>query len=320
MTKPTEQSTGSGHGVQADTSKKSAAESVLKWVKSEGFPTEYKTANSFRKNGCRVFQGGYVEDQEEHKMREVDVLAWQDVTYQSRSLLRVSHVVECKWSGDKPWVVFTSPSPISSAACITQTYGSDLGEALLWSVAGERDLHGMRLFATPDEAGFSGRQAFSSTGTDHFHHALRGVTGNALSYLTSYSRPSKKDAFPSIGVLAFPIVVVDGLLFKAFFDDDLQDVRVEEVDDLRCHWRGAKNWRLNSTVDIVTMKSLDTFVNIRTAECRQLLEVLVPFAEKVEQCWNMGSLGPLEIAAVSRGVVGLPKLLQLAIKRGAGSA
>lgn len=317
MTGNKEQSNSISQEEQATAPNSSAAEAVLNWVKKEGYPTEYKTAHIFRKMGCRVFQGRYFEDQDEGKLREVDVLALQTTSHQEWGFLRTSHVVECKWSGEKPWVVFTSPSGIAPAACITQTYGSDLGEALLWAVAGDKRLHDLRLFSTPEEAGFNGRQAFSSaTGADHFYNALRGVTGNALSYLRQYDMGLPEVTFRPSGVIAFPMVVVEGQLFKAYFDDVLQDIRIEEVDDLRCHWHGAKNWRLNSTVDIVTMRSLEAFVANRSEECRQLLELLLPVADKIKRSWDEGSLEPMEIAPVSRGVLGLPSLLRAAVRRG----
>lgn len=279
---------------------------VLNWVKTEGLPTEYKTAHLFRKSGFRVFQGWYVEGQDDGKPREVDVLAELTLPYRNEKFLRANHIVECKWSGERPWVVFTSPSRMSPTACIAQTYSDLLGESLLWAASDYPSLHSMRLFQTPAEAGFNGRQAFAG-GQDYFYKSIQGVTGNAISDLERYNRASSSTTFPKHGVMSFPMIVIDGQLFKAFFNDQTMEMEVEEVNDIRCHWRGSTKWRLNSTVDLVTLKSLKQFVEVRAKESLKLMQILRPIAEQIEECWDAGSLTPLGLRAKTN----LPALLGL---------
>src|SRR5262249_24084840 len=91
---------------------------VAAWLDKEGYPLEFRTANSFRRAGFRVRQSEYVRAEDGDKVREIDVAASKTWRL-DKPMLRVYHVVECKWTKDKPWVVFSSPETITSSACIT---------------------------------------------------------------------------------------------------------------------------------------------------------------------------------------------------------
>lgn len=145
---------------------------VKEWLDQEGYSTEFTAASIFRRHEFRVHQGYYVRDDDSDAVREIDILASK--TASSRDyLIRAYHVVECKWSQDKPWVVLTSANAsIGHAACLAQTMGSLLGSTILWALAGDKSLHNMDLFSTPDRPGFNGRQAFSK-GKDYFYSAMK---------------------------------------------------------------------------------------------------------------------------------------------------
>ena len=139
-------------------------------VRGKGYPTEFKAANTCRVHGFRVHQGYHVRDKKMETPREIDVVATTDHPNREH-LIRVEHVLECKWSKNKPWIVFTSPNArIASAACTAQTIGNLLGSAVIWTLAGDSSLHSLDYFYTPDRLGFGGRQAFSK-GADHFYSA-----------------------------------------------------------------------------------------------------------------------------------------------------
>src|ERR1700687_1334235 len=96
---------------------------VRAWLDEEGYPLEFATAATFRRHGFAVRQGMYIR--EKGDAREIDVAASRNA--KRNGLRRVYHVVECKWSKDKPWVVFTGPGGMAASACITQTISSLLG-------------------------------------------------------------------------------------------------------------------------------------------------------------------------------------------------
>lgn len=287
---------------------------VREWLDSEGYPTEFRTASVFRRFGFRVRQGYYVRDDRSEAVREIDVLATASSPSREH-LIRAEHVVECKWSRDKPWVIFTSSdAQMAPPACVAQTIGSALGSTILWAIAGDESLHNMDLFSTPTRPGFGGRQAFSR-GNDHFYSAMASVTTLASLVVGAYDPPSrKKGELPTSAVVAFPLIVVEGQLFEAYYDVDQADVRVEPVKRLRCHWRGAPSWRLHATVDIVSLGDLDAFAASRAEEVSQLLNKMEKPREQVAKCFEEHSLEPLTVLGGARGVVGVPNLLREALR------
>ncbi len=195
---------------------------VRKWFEKEGYPLEFRTAQVFQRNGFNTFQGYYCQGQGQDLL-EIDVLANIDAPMASATLFRISYVVECKWSRDKPWVVFTSPySWILESACIAQTIASRLGEAVTFCLAGDRSLDKMNTFIRRAKGGFGGRRAFEkrdATKEDQFYRTVQSVVNKAVMEAKhcDLNDPSK-GPFPSQGVLVFPLIVVDAELFEVYYD------------------------------------------------------------------------------------------------------
>ena len=283
---------------------------VAEWLSKEGYPLEFQVANCFHKNGFNVHQGGYITDGQSESLREVDVLA-EINTRVNDILFRIYHVVECKWSKDKPWIIFTSPSArIDPAACVAQTIASKFGTAILWASAGEKSLHSLSLFSIPYRPGFGGRQAFGK-GNDIFYSAMQSVVSATYAVAIRYDdRLTVPFGFPKIAHIVFPIIVVDGKLFEAYFDSDNGNVNIEEQSKARLHWRGAESWKYFSTLDIVTVDVLDDFVQQRRAESEQALNVMSKYLSRIQECFIDRSLEPvLSVPNAARGIVGLPPLL-----------
>jgi len=288
---------------------------VAEWLQNEGYPTEYRTANIFRKNHFWVMQGGYVESiasQEKEAKRELDVVASMTAYGEDDGLfIRVSHIVECKWSKSKPWVVFTSPEThLAPSACVTQTIGSLFGESIVWAMAGETALYDLGLFATPALGGFGGRQALSA-GQDHFYSALKGVVENSYGHVAKVDRPHRQLCeLPRYAEVVFPLVVVEGRLFEASFDESINDMRLQETDHVRCHWKGSVSAIAHATVDIVTLEGLNAFVQKRAQETAAFLDLMRPIAKQIAACAESKSIKDLTIKSASRGVIGLPRFLR----------
>jgi hypothetical protein len=287
------------------------AEKVKSWLNEEGYPTEFKAANFCRVHNFRVWQGFHVRDEKAEAPREIDVVASRDHFPRGDHLIRLEHVIECKWSKDKPWIVFTSPdASMASSACTAQTIGNLLGSAAIWALAGDPSLHRLDYFLTPERPGFGGRQAFSK-GLDRFYSALAGVSD--LSYLLA-TRNEKvvgpQYEMPKHAFLAFPIVVVEGELFEAYFDKASSDIQLASKKRIRCHWRGSSTWELNTTIDVVTLDYLDEFMRLRSQEAEVLLSRMHDTIISIEECFKERSLKPLRAHAASRGMLGLPRLFR----------
>jgi len=292
-------------GAQSDLQKK-----VASWLSTEGYPTEFQTASIFRRHGFRVFQGHHVRNADDGTPREIDVLAHMDHAIAERPLIRCEFVVECKWSGKKPWVMFASKSArMAASACISQTISSTFGTAVMWHLAGDAECKNMAIFRTPTEPGFGGRQAFSK-GQDVFYSALNTVTSAATHRMRQYDKLRKPGTLPRFCVVTFPIVVVDGELFEATFSEEVGGIQVMPAESARCHWTGAPEWKLHSSIDVVTLRGLHTFLEMRKPQIVRLLELMNDAAREISDCYSAKSIDKLKIKSGSRGIVGLPGLLQ----------
>jgi hypothetical protein len=279
---------------------------LLEWLQKEGYPLEFATARAFRRAGFRVLRGEYTPPTSDEPAREVDVVASMDLG--DEPVQRVEFVVECKWSGDKPWVLFCDGSGMTSAACITQSVGSTLGKALLWKDAGSRELARLGVFATPDEPAFAGRQGFAGS-RDVLFDALRSVTGAARKLAEGYDDQPKAGRLPGFGVVTFPVLVVTGRLFEARLDPS-GDMALSEVQSSRLHWRGSDTGWAHATVDVVCDGCVDQFARDRAMDASVLLRVMEQSSRELQRCIAAGSLRGLKITRGARGVLGWPKLLR----------
>ena len=311
---------------------------VLAWLDTEGYPLEFRTAHEFKTAGFEVLQGEYLGRGDGSAPREVDVTAFKSILDREH-LVRVHHLIECKVSRNKPWVVFTSPKRLSSAACAAQSIGSDLGRAALWAIAGSPDLASMSLFTSPTRSGFNGRQATLSghrreepeaatgdqlsrksaageqqskkSNVDHFYNSMQSVTSLATLLAREYDheeRPALELPFACIAV--FPVVVVDGRLFESWYDGAAGNMLVEERQHIRIHWRGAAAWHHHATIDIVAADFMKDFARARSSEVSCLLTLMARARDQIAECFASRSLDPLEVFPGGRGVLGLPPLLR----------
>lgn len=282
-------------------------EKLNNWINTEGIPLEYYTSSVFIQNRFRVFQSDYVE--EKGATREVDVLAFKD--YESKgSLIRICNVIECKWTKDKPWIVFTSPTAhIANSACIAQTLGSKVGSSLLWHIAGESELYNLSLFVSKKSSGFSGRQAFSKD-NDLFYNMVQSIINKTFLSVKEYDT-SSQDPFKYIAI-GFPIIVIDGLLFESHYIND--NIELSEVKFSKIHWRGSSNWKLHATVTIVTKDYLSTFVSTVAKEFDSVAELAIPALENIKYLQEMKDINVLNHKAAPRGISGYPSFIYSIIK------
>ena len=242
---------------------------VTKWLDSEGYPTEFRAANVFKKHGFHAVQGTYVPGDLEGSKREIDVVGSNTVTTSSSAFLQVCYIAECKWSASKPWVVFTSSTNlITPSSCIEQTIATQLGSTIAWIISDKSDLYSFQMFSMPENSGFGGRQAFNK-GNDLFYSAIQTVVGNSHAYVAEFEQLSRaKGQMPKAAVFAFPIVIVEGQIFRAAFDSVRDKIILEPANEVRCHWRGSPSSQYFATVDLVSMEYLDKFLHQRAKEVK----------------------------------------------------
>jgi hypothetical protein len=124
-----------------------------------------------------------------------------------------------------------------------------------------------------------------------------------------YDREHRPGAGPEWSVITFPIIVIDGELFQASFNEDSGEMEINPAHNVRCHWRGARSWNLHATIDLVTLDALDNFLTARRTEVDDLLNLMSGAARAIRKCFEMGSLEPVKEIRGSGGL----RNLQLAM-------
>jgi hypothetical protein len=279
------------------------------WLLAEGYPLEFATASAFSEAGFDVLQAEYTAPTPQRPRREVDVVA--HMSRRDNQLLRVEFVVECKWSADKPWVFFCGGRGMTSAACATQSIGSQLAETLMWKEAANPALDELGLFRRTPRSAFGGRQAFSKS-ADVIFDAIRAVTGNCRALADSYDRGLDRalehGSLPESAVTTFPVIVVEGRLFEASAGE--KRLNLEEVPRTRLHFRGVRDQPFFiATVDVVRADELESFARERAADTKALLEVMSAGLRELRERTADGRLDRLNVKPGSRGVLGVPPLL-----------
>lgn len=284
-------------------------ERVLAWLRGEGYPLEFRTARVLRDCGFHVQQGRHFRSRDDTP-REIDVVADLNLE-EAGTLLRVSHFIECKWSRDHPWVVFSSShSRMTPSACVAQTLGNDLASAILWCLAGDTPLHSMSVFAAPRRPGFGGRQAFTK-GKDQVYSAMQAIVDATQAEVSrSTLVQDGLDGELEYAQVGLPTIVVDGDLFEAFWDESTQEMTVERREHVRVHWQGAAAWQMHASVDLVTSAGLEEFMQRRSAEIARLLPRMGEIVREIRVCRSRRSLDPLTITSGGRGYTGRPPFLR----------
>lgn len=295
---------------QARETSKDIQAKIEEWLTKEGYPVEFATAEAFAQHGFTVLQGRFFRDPKEGKVRELDVVASTAKQFEDTSI-GISHIIECKWSRDKPWIVFTSAhTTLSPSTCIEHTIGSLLGVAAIWCEAGKRDLHGTDTFSAPARGGFGGRQAFSS-GNDTFYAAMQSVISAAAQLTAEHDEYGRLPGnLPATAVIGLPVIVVDGLIFECSFDADQSNLNLREAERVRVHWGGSENRSSVATVDIVSLDHLGHFVEKRAEEMPLIVQALSEGITLVKKVLKSGKIESLKARRDTEGSDDLPPLLQ----------
>lgn len=279
---------------------------VKKWVENEGYPLEFSTAHKFKKRKFSVEQSYFVKDTD-GKPREVDVLATVSVPI-GRSILRIKHIVECKWSKDKPWVLFKDETRFATSALATQLISSSAGQAIAWAAAGSKEFKNLDMFKE-EGFSFSGRQAFSK-GNDLFYQVVQGVVSNCLNIASYYDEYDFNPEDLMLAVITLPMIVVDGSLFEATYDSEGDELKLENINHARLRWQGNSGRQLNTVIDVVTSDYLDTFLDNREKELDVLISCFGETLQQLIQCFQEKNEIYLAVSEGPRGVAGIPEVLR----------
>jgi hypothetical protein len=220
-------------------------------------------AFEFKRNGYNVIQSDYYFDQESKSNREIDVKAFVQRMIQ-RVLFRISFIVECKLSKDKPWILFTSQdSKISDKAKIAQILSTFCGTFYLLRLCEKKEYWDKGLFDIGIRPAFGITQGFT-TGKDIPYQAITGVA-KATDAICKKNSDSKQGLICNVCI---PIVVTEDKLFESFYENDIV---VNEVESGVLLWRNMLTSNPHTIIRIYTFEKLKNTIPKLTQEIYELM-------------------------------------------------
>jgi hypothetical protein len=225
---------------------------VASWLRSQGYPLEMLTAQAFRAAGFGVAQAEFYRDASTGESREIDVIASRWVRIE-KSIVECAIVIECKVSRDKPWVLFTSEAHVRPrAVTVLHRAVTQGGFMLLSDACVDAALYEHGLFRLPDRPGYGVTQAFG--GPDNAHNACLSISQAAVGVVSAGDR-----IHYGMGItVVVQVVVLDGRLFEAFFDQT-GNVAVREIPQGLLLWRNQVVGTGITLIHLVTAPALSAF-------------------------------------------------------------
>jgi hypothetical protein len=248
-----------------DDTRSGAEQAIAKWLAGQGYPLEMTVAREFRRTARTVWVSEYYADSELGAQREIDVIAQFNRRMNRLHWWgRVEVVVECKLAREKPWVMFTSEQPMHDIAfCTQRTAANRIAAERIQHYASAEGLAKPQPFTQPSRLGYGLTQAFTN-GADAPYSAAMAVAKAVAARLMGYlDNPQHIAANDDWWFVAFPVIVIDGLLMECYLPEGGQEPIVREVG------RGVLAWRHPvvglghpyTIIDVVTASALPAFVD-----------------------------------------------------------
>jgi hypothetical protein len=239
---------------------------VREWLNGQGYPLEFRAAQTFRSCGFAVTPSDFVDVPGADSPREIDALAVYSRSMMSVQM-RFEFYVECKWSKRLPWVVFASRVAGPSPSAILRAVPTNLmGRSLLWLFEDDYELAGHVPFALPGPTAHGGRVAAlgkderDRDGPDQFYSAMQSVTSITRAGVHAHDTSAVRGPFHD-AAFAFSVVVVDGHLFEARLENEVGQVDTQEVSWARVRWPGVRAGEI-AHVDVVTAGRLGEYIDL----------------------------------------------------------
>jgi len=232
---------------------------VRDWLQQEGYPFEMRVAQAFAKAGFRIQQSDYYDDPQTGVPREVDVVARIQSSVKSDLIFRVLFLVECKSSLDRPWLLFcsTKQGDLANPGRVAQRISSNAGAHVLFGLSHDKDVQNLALFRLRAPIGYGLKQSFAKDKKEKdIAYAAMCSVGNAAK--AGAMQWIKHPHEPRIVELIFPVIAIDGRLFRCWLDE-ANVLSVGEVASGTLLWRNAFGHLGHTIIDIQTTSSLEEF-------------------------------------------------------------
>jgi hypothetical protein len=252
-------------------------EKLKSHILKTGFPTEIEVGNLFLEQGWDVEYSSFYIDKDENKGREIDLITDFTLSHEENveEYLEVNFnfVIEVKKEKTKPWVVFmTEANHIEKAIGLPKTIVSRniLRNHLNRSFhKGNQTVH--------DKIGRNAIEGFnSSSKRDKIFSSLCNTT-KAVSHATQSSFIKKDESTDKLIAYFEPVIVVDGELISACFDDK-QELSMKEENYLQMKFNylspnyPEKHGRI---IHVVKLGYLSEFIKTRTKQFQLIFDDLL---------------------------------------------
>ncbi len=241
---------------------------VQNWLETQGYPLEMRAASIFRTAGFQVVQSDTYVDPESGKVREIDLVCSHDDRV---GLASTKIVVECK-SGDKPWIVFSSPHVLEkfnrylAYAILSPSVQNALLKCEYDHIRQKRSW-----VEKPNRTGYAVVQAFKQN-EDEAYGILQALIKAARTQLRTQDQ-TMVEPEPRFDAI-FPVLAIDSPLFECYLDRK-GDIHLTEVPEAEFFVKGD-----GPCVRIVTSPSLTRFSRVAWQETDSLLKLLKPAIAK----------------------------------------
>jgi hypothetical protein len=228
-------------------------ERLEEWLRQQGYPLEMRVAQFFNQRGWFFHHSRRYKDPILEKEHEIDLIAFYDDPAK-KSPFHAHFVIECKWTPQKPWILFTSTrQTVTFMGYLRSTPMTDTATNAIKPLTLE-DILDFPLYSNVKE-GYSIVQAFSErSAIDAAYSAVQTVI-NAADYFARWMSQKSEHS-----IIFIPTIILDGELFQCSLADD-SNVSIEELESGFMIYKAANEIR---SVYIVRETGLSAFFD--TAE------------------------------------------------------
>lgn len=262
---------------------------LLTWLDTQGYPLEMRVARAFQREGFRVIQSDYYTDNDTGDSREIDVLASIQASYKN-FFIRITFVVECKLSKDKPWILFSSEEcALGDSARVAQRAASSLGRRVLHDLARDVEVQTLPVFTIPEMPAYGLTQAFNS-GHDVCYGAATAVADAAAAITAAASKRQYGPRPLEVVEFVFPVIVTEARLFSANLEPD-SSIAMKEVQSSVLLWRNPVVGPPHTTIHVVSIGGLERFVSEAMVSAQSLRKMLLGSkCNVIEGAWERDKL------------------------------
>jgi hypothetical protein len=240
------------------------AEAIAAWLGTEGYRLEYQTLKAVRDAGMEAVLGSYVCS-EEGSMREIDVNAAL-VKERGDNYYEMRWVCECKYTSRKPWVLLdqdasmkleeiwdATPKSSKLAGNGALRHHARLAEAWHFDVADQiahTVIQAKVKFDKTNKAEEPSNQ--KKNNQDFAFESLQKITHAGW----DIAELNEKKYRSFVMGMTIPCIVIDGPLFLAKFDYDMNEFVASQVASGRVCWSGCRS---GTIVDVVNVAEVNSY-------------------------------------------------------------